>query len=363
MPLKKAIRSVSQLYPLIDFAKEQGVENHFNGRSDINDVAEAIIDVLDLPSPRRTEMPTSPALATIRIHHLKQDVLRLLEIGRLEYLEEFQGKNISAWALVESALKLAIGFFALHFSEMLKEEDIVKCFRKASDQKSIGPIIGGFLEVERLFRYGELKAEKKRRRRAIEEQLQRIEDANEHRLVQRKLWDEERKKVEEKKQVARKLQSECESYFGRPTPFGQLMLKDYRNWAKLYRNRYAHKTAWEVMRSEEDVREVLDSLDRAEQILKDLRLSRAVPRVVTLLGEGMDYLGRRIVLFLPTELVDPESSIPLSRLEWMYPSAELEFQPFRQVVMLEPDSDPLLNEPLIEPVAYSWEQVAAMVRF
>lgn len=168
----------------------------------------------------------------------------------------------------------------------------------------------------------------------------------------------------EKSRVAARLQAECEGFFGRRTPFQYVVRDDYLKWNDLYRNRAAHLTADELVESakgfaakQEDMAEFRTALARAQEIIEDLQFAQVVPRVVILVAEAQDAWSQRMVGFVDQSRIGDDGEIQADKIEWMYASTEFEYQPFQILAMIAPARDPLLNEPLFEPVMYPVQQV------
>ena len=405
LPPSDAIYHLSSLGRAVELANVKAQRSLFNRHTaDLREVAEYLVESYGLSTPGSDTLLYDPLMAIRQIQGFR--------VGELSssVLEPFkaQGQVISAWGLVEHTLKLALGFYACHFSR----PDWVRYFKDAIRNRSIGPIIQSLKVVETIFREGEPARERRDRKNDLCERLKPIQeelDETREKLrrrsvrledVQQELLQEDDKiRVEELKgeaeklgeeikhlqnhadfleesikqhkeawqreeqearkvaeQRARDLRAECLSHFGRETPFADLDLEQdfHQELGSLYRNEFAHHPGDQVVEKEK----VSESLREAERIIVELVQKRIVPTFMRLVGQGTDVYGRRIFLFIEERWMTPEGEFDPDKLRWFYPSSELKYEPFQRLLMIEPETDETWKEPIIEPVIYTPEEIA-----
>jgi len=414
-PPPDAVYHVSSLGQAVDLANAKAQQSLFNRyTADLREVAEYLVESFNVPSPGSDNTLYDPqvAIGQIRVFRSGESSASLTPFSA-------QGKVISAWGLVEQALKLALGFYTLHFSQYVPP-GLGRCFEEATKKKSIGPIVQSLRVVEKIFREGEPAKERKDRQNKLDmgleiiqeerdktreglkqksERLKKVQwelartsdktEANElkeearglqERIAylqkhadfleksieqRRKNWQQEEEAIQrEAGQRARTLQAECLAYFGRESPFSGLDLEhDFpHELGSLYRNDFAHSPGDQVVEDEK----VSKSLREAERIIVELVKKRIVPKFIRLVGQGIDTYGRRTLQFVEERWMTLGGKFDPGKLRWFYPSSKLEYEPFQCLLMIEPGTDKTLKdktrkEPIIEPVVYTLEEIASVI--
>lgn len=357
---QEVIVKCCSLRPLVDLHRDILGEAQFSySEAETREVAEALLCVFNVPSPvgQQSLFIRSPSEAISEIVEIERAVMRSVDQS-LTNAVSMQGGAITAWALVESVLKLSLSFFALHFNTQLPPKIFSRC-KSALQKKAGGQIAGLFKELELIFEQGELNADKKRRGETIQSELSKISDDAARRKRRKKLLDQKAQEEEEKQRYAEDLRRDCRQYFGRDTPFQYVNTEHYKDWVRLWRNPFAHKPLEDITKGAKDSDKVLQSLNKAKNVIQDLRKSRAVPRIIAVMGECRDWHGNPVVWFTDRENIGPE--LPRRDLvEWMYASPGGHFVPFQQIAMITPEVDRKLREPLIEPVVYPIEDIITL---
>lgn len=343
-----------ELRALEDLLRYEMNENRFDHlTSDLREVVERTLQAFSISDVGEPSRLLSPLEVVRRIAKIDQERGQAVDAQRFDLLQA-QGSTINAWTLVESVLKLSMGYFGLHFANSLPPK-LFKSFRDALRRGSLGNVTQVMKSFEAFFKEGELPSEAKTRRRRTSEELNEIADDEERAKRRNELETEEKQIQEINRQRAKQLQSDCWQYFGRRSPFERVDFTQYQQIFSLQRNPFAHRPIDQLLGTSQDWGRIRECLRDAKEIVESLRDARVVPRIIVIWGSGTDNYGNRMVWF--TDRREKEKLVNPRKLEWMYTTSDVNFKEFQQVAMLTPDSDQIKMEPLIDPASYPIQEI------
>lgn len=268
------------------------------------------------------------------------------------------GANLSAWGVVESVLKLTLGFVALHLRDTLPPK-LVQFEEWTIGRRSGKQVIHACEEIEYYFVHGETRGETRKRRRQYTKELCRT-SKDRRRQTRRAQQERESRLLIPRQQTAKKLQNDWYRDFHRYSPFAAVPTQVYGEWYDLERNQAAHSPIQDLLKTG-DEKDILQPLRMAREIIRDLSDRQVVPRVITLLGEGRDMHGSTILWFTDASTFNGAKTRSVS-MEWMYAITHAQQPMLQPLVMLPPAPvSNALDEPLIEPVIYSLAEVQGLV--
>lgn len=329
----------------------------FDSRTgEVEAIAHSLLEIFRVPHLDEIGNVYSVGKVLSRIEAIEHVLQRGHERSSID-LVWWQGSAINTWSLVEAVLKFSLGFFALHFDELLPNS----IFRPLQSGGPVSAIVRVLEDVEYYFQNGELRGEAKKRERERAAALTRISERHDLTSLDKKQQkntllqkhkDEQLEIDRRNESIRERLQNRCWNSFGRITPFGTINAQEYQKLATLHRNRFAHKPIEELLGESQDSGLVRDSIQRAKEIVQDLGQARVVPRVIVILGQGYDNFGNRMIWF-----GDRDTAPIRNELEWLYLTSPVKYEPFQHLAMLAPNFGKGRPEPLIDPVMYPIDEV------
>jgi len=326
-PLQEALVQVTDPEALIDLYNREG------GISDVDDriidqerLAEALLDQLEIPyqvkpSPLRLRAP-SDALDDIR--DIEKELQRSHASDTLSLLS-WQGGSLSAWSIVESVLKLMLGFVALHLRDALPTKFVRRFEKWRIGSRSGGQIIRTFEDIECFFKNGGTQ-------------------------------EPTRSSLE----FAKRLQDDWFREFHRGSPFEGVPTKAYQEWYSFERNELAHSPIQDLMAENRDDG-ILESLRKARALIRDLAKRNVVPRLITVVGDGKDLHGNQILWFTDVSTFSKADSKSMP-MEWMFTMTDADWSFLQPFAMLSPaPRTEIIEEPLMEPIMYPLAEIEAIV--
>jgi len=215
-----------------------------------------------------------------------------------------------------------------------------------------------FQTLDFFFRNGELPAERDKRLMINRGVLNSIQDPDERAKRHTELEVEEKRIREHNQEWVKKLQNECWRDFGRLSPLDSVNLAVFSELTDLYQGPIIHKEIEFLLEdlANEQLEEIRTLLREIKVIIKHLKTT--VPRIMVIMGSGVDNHGNHVVWFVDRlGNRQPQNS---ECLEWAYFSSEIELEPFQQVAMI-PSPDDNRLKPLIDPVIYPVKQIEAFI--
>jgi hypothetical protein len=354
---QEAMDKCCELRPLVDLLRWEKGEDYDYLTSDKRVVIKRALQAFSISTVSKPSRLLSPSEVVRRIGEIDQDLGRAVDAQRFDLLQA-QGGAIHVWTLVENVLKLSMGYFGRHFASSLPDR-LFKSFKNALRKGSLGNVAQAMQDLEVFFKKGESLSEAKARRRERDKILKTIADAGERAERRNEFEAEETRIQEANRQRAEQLRNDCLRDFGRRSPFMRVDLAQYQQIFALQRNPFAHRPIDQLLGAPQDWQRIRKCLQEAKRIVESLREARATPRVIVILGNGVDNYGNRMIWFVDRQ----EENLPEMprQLEWMYVTSEMTFEPFRQVAMLAPEGDPGQMEPLVDPVIYPIQQIETFI--
>jgi hypothetical protein len=291
---------------------------------------------------------------------------------------------MSGWASVERLLEMTIHFYVRHFSTAsIVANQLQGSFERAVEKKSLGPILhDGFAAVEAIFKFGETEREQRergneRRKRVqeaereakdrisaleakadrlrrlgrseteigeIKEQIRKVKDGLQAFKDQER--EEEERIVTQKRSLAESLRAECQRDFGRKSPFeGFVDIKARGSIPSRYRNDYAHLTIAEIY-EKHGLKGALTAVEKALNLVADLKTNRIAPETVILVGLGQDCYGRELIYFVDESTIAADGHIILDQARAMYKEHSF-YLPFAVCLMFAHEHESNICNPII----------------
>lgn len=222
--------------------------------------------------------------------------------------------------------------------------------------------------LDRFFSIGELPNERESRRRKRRQKLNEVADAEEKAHLRREYEVQERRIQKEKKRESQPLRDLCLRSFGRTSPFRSLNLAFYRNLKDLAQNPliYVPIAKWFDELQDQELEKATKILKQVRRLFDFLDSAGAVPRLVMIVGNGVDDFGNRILWFVDkyefqSRQEEYDQELP-DCLKWAYITSNMNCRPFQQMAMVTPTIDPEGAGYLIDPVFYPVEEIEAFVQ-